>query len=607
MKLKAVILAAGEGSRLMPFSDKENPKVLIPFLGKPLVFYHIDECLENGISEIVLVCNPWNLIKIKKLVGISYPKIRFDFVVQKELLGPAQAVIAAYSKVKDSDFFILKYADSLNRKSLLPILLALLKKKVCDGAVFFSKVEEYQRFGMAKFFGDKVVQIIEKPQKNPPSAYAWRGVSILSPKKFKQGWDLSQKHKDKKEVAPPEYVLRAKGNLVYRILDFENFDLGYPWDILTFNRLILEKFGGVMLAKRIGKNARISKKSFVSADTILEDNVWVGDYVSLDGAYVSKNTSIQDSYVMEGTKIGQDCIIKKSVIGKKVLIGNGFKTRIKSRARINFFVKGEYKETEGESLGCFLGDGVNVASNLSAYPGRVVYPKRKVKKNIQHDILPIRALLIDADNTLYNSKEMAKVADLKVMEYLACNTAFKADQLYQIWQGEIVSKLRESKKPKERHRIYSYGKLIQKLSLKIRARKAFNIFLNELGENLNLMPHLKEVLEDLKDYKKVVVSEDSQDLILYKLKKLGLEKYCDAVVCADEVGTMKPDDRYYKIALEKVNVLPQQAVMIGDSFDKDLILAGKLGLRMIKFGESDGRADGNFRDWRKLFGILEEV
>ena len=607
MKIKAVILAAGEGSRLYPFSTRENPKILMRFCGKPLLLYHIAEFLEHKIENLVIVCNPQNRDLVQRIVADAYPKLKVAFVVQKELSGPSRAIYEARKELKEADFFVLKYADSFNPISPLPLLLKCLKENPKDGAILLFQVKDFKRFGIARFISGKLVEIVEKPRKNSPSHLAWRGMSILSCDKFLQGFRKEVIRRGAAEVAPPEYILRAKGELNYQVIDDEIFDLGYPWDILTFNRLLLDKFGGQVLSKKIGKNVQISSKSYIGPKTILEDGVKIGEYVSLEEAYVARDTKIRDSYVMPRARIGAACQIQKSVIGGEVNVGSHFKTKIKSKGKVKVFIKGDYKETSFSALGCFLGPRVKVQSKISSEAGRIVYPEREVNKNIVQDILPIRAIFFDADNTLYQSRDAACAADLAAITYLAGGTKYESKELYNVWRDEIVVSLKQSNSPAMRHRQYSYQRLIDKFKLRKSARRAFLIFREALVKKLKIAPHLKIVLEQLKDYKKIVVSEDNQDLIQFKLKKLGLEGYFGFVIAAETIGAVKPDKRYFEYALKRLKFWPCECVMIGDDWKKDLEAAYELGLRTIKWGNKDKRAHRSMRDFRTLLGILRII
>lgn len=607
MQLKALILAAGEGSRLQPFSRREYPKILFKFRGKPLIFYHIDELLHNKIDNIVVVCNPQNKKLVEEMIKKEYPNLKVYFTIQAKQLGPSQAVYSARQALRDTDFFLLIYSDSFSYFPEFKMLLNLFRQDPQDGTIFLIKVKDWRRFGIARFQGERIVEIIEKPQSNPPSNLAWRGACILKRENFFQGFTQRQSSQDKKEIAPPEYVLRAKGKLNYRLVSFLKLDLGYPWDILTFNRVMLDQFGGKILTKKVGKGVKISPKSYIDPKTVLEDGVKIGDYVSLEEAYVGRNAILEDSYVMEGVKIGEGSQIQKSVIGRDVEIGPHFVTKTRSQEKIKIFVKGEYKEMPLKRIGCFLGPKVKVASNLFSRAGKVVYSGKEVNKNIVQDILPPRAIFFDADNTLYPTHKTAPRADKKAMAYLAAGSPYSPQELYDFWLQKIVAEVKESKNPKERSRQYSYKKLIQKYHLAKDARKAFSIFRKELVKYLKPYPYLEPTLKKLKHYLKVVISEDNQDLIRFKLESLGLKKYFDLVVAAEEVGIMKPSPRYFQYTLKKLNLFPQEVVVIGDDWEKDLAEAYKLGMRTIIFGKEDQRAHRSIRSFAQLPQILEII
>lgn len=607
MLIKAVILAAGEGSRLYPFSTKQNPKVALPFLGRPLFFYHIDEFLKCGIRDFIFVCNEKNREKIQAMCEKNYPRLSASFATQKKLLGPAQAVFTARAKLAAADFFILKYADSLIQDSALPFILDFFKKDPRDGAILLFPISDFKRFGIARFREKRLAEIVEKPQKNPPSNLAWRGLSILSAKSFLQGFCKETLIPGATEVPTPEYVLRAGGVLNYKIVNFKNFDLGYPWDILTYNRVLIDQFGGKILTQKIGKNAQISPKSYIDAKTVLEDNAQIGDYVSLENTHIGANTVISESYIMPGAKIGRNCKIIKSVIGQGVKIGDNFKTKTQAKGKIKVWSKGERKETPFSALGCFLGSKVIVKNKITAEPGKIVCPGKEVNKNIVHDILPVRAIFFDADNTLYPTREAAAKADQKAMAYLAKGSVYSAPRLCHFWLEKIVAKVKQSKSPRERSRLYSYQELVKRYGLSQDPRKAYLIFRQTLVKILKPYPYVLPMLKELKNYLKIVVSEDNQDLIQYKLQKLGLARYFDSVVAAEDIGTMKPSAKYFTSALEKFKLQSAECAMIGDAWEKDLEPAAILGMRTIKLGEEDRRANRSIKDFRMLGKTLRKI
>ena len=66
-----------------------------------------------------------------------------------------------------------------------------------------------------------------------------------------------------------------------------------------------------------------------------------------------------------------------------------------------------------------------------------------------------------------------------------------------------------------------------------------------------------------------------------RLEKLGLLKHIDLVIASAEEGVAKPDLRIFQIALDRANCKPEEAVMVGDRIDNDIIPANKIGMTTV--------------------------
>jgi putative hydrolase of the HAD superfamily len=73
-----------------------------------------------------------------------------------------------------------------------------------------------------------------------------------------------------------------------------------------------------------------------------------------------------------------------------------------------------------------------------------------------------------------------------------------------------------------------------------------------------------------------------------KLRVCGLSQYVDALVASEDVGVSKPDPEIFRIALERLGVPADDAVMVGDSFPNDIEGARAAGIRAVWFNR-DGR------------------
>lgn len=74
-----------------------------------------------------------------------------------------------------------------------------------------------------------------------------------------------------------------------------------------------------------------------------------------------------------------------------------------------------------------------------------------------------------------------------------------------------------------------------------------------------------------------------------RLENWGLMKYIQLVIASAEEGVAKPDKRIFEIALERSMCSPNEAVMIGDRIDNDIIPAKKMGMATIWVKQGYGK------------------
>ncbi len=66
-----------------------------------------------------------------------------------------------------------------------------------------------------------------------------------------------------------------------------------------------------------------------------------------------------------------------------------------------------------------------------------------------------------------------------------------------------------------------------------------------------------------------------------RMEERGIAKYFDTVVLSAEEGVAKPDPEIYRRALERAGCRPEEAVMIGDRLDNDILPAAKIGMKTV--------------------------
>ena len=94
-------------------------------------------------------------------------------------------------------------------------------------------------------------------------------------------------------------------------------------------------------------------------------------------------------------------------------------------------------------------------------------------------------------------------------------------------------------------------------------------------------PEAEECLRELSKRYKIGIIANQNPGSRERLEKIGLLKYIDLVVASAEEGVAKPDLRIFRIALERAACKPEEAVMVGDRIDNDIIPAKKLGMKTV--------------------------
>ena len=119
--MKALILAAGFGSRLAPITDN-LPKSLVPVNGTPILFKQIDNLLKNGINDITIVSG-YKADILEKAVHNKYPEIR---IVESVDYATTNNMYSAYLGIQSvgTDGFLMMNADVFFDCSVIAGLLA---------------------------------------------------------------------------------------------------------------------------------------------------------------------------------------------------------------------------------------------------------------------------------------------------------------------------------------------------------------------------------------------------------------------------------------------------------------------------------------------------
>jgi len=177
--MKAMVLAAGLGTRLRPLTD-EKPKCLIPLAGRPLIDWTLRWLRKAGIGECMINLH-YLPDKVRDLVGDgSQYGLRVYYSHEPELLGTAGAV-KKVSDFFDSPFYVV-YSDNFSQWDLRKLRLAY-EIRGSKAVVAVHWREDVTQSGMVEMDGDdKILRFVEKPKpENVTSHFVNAGFYYLDP------------------------------------------------------------------------------------------------------------------------------------------------------------------------------------------------------------------------------------------------------------------------------------------------------------------------------------------------------------------------------------------------------------------------------------------
>jgi glucose-1-phosphate thymidylyltransferase len=175
--VKGVILAGGSGTRLHPLTRITN-KHLLPLYDRPMVTYAVEGLVQAGITELMLVTGGTHAGEFFRLLGNGreHGLDLLTYGYQEEAGGIADALGLAEHFV-DGDKVCVMLADNIFERSLQPIV-ENFELQEAGGRIVLSRVaedEHLRHLGVAVMDGDRVTEIVEKPER-PPSKFAVTGV-----------------------------------------------------------------------------------------------------------------------------------------------------------------------------------------------------------------------------------------------------------------------------------------------------------------------------------------------------------------------------------------------------------------------------------------------
>ncbi len=311
--VKAVVLAAGKGTRMQPITEIV-PKPLLPIAGKPILEWTVNLLKSNlDIQEIIMVVG-YKADSIKKYFGNGNKfDVRIKYIEQDLEKNPGLAAAVKLTESEITDDFVLILGDNFYYGSFKEIL-EFHSQTAAGATLHVEHSKEPQRYGVVITDENEqtiVKQLIEKPQ-NPPSNLVSTGFYVLKPEIFSAIENIKPSKRGEYEITDAindlgkHYPIRAK------LIDSWRKDIGFPKDLLDTNNWVLKNLENGMQSMVGHNNTQYLPPLTIGENCEIHNSI-IGPYVSIGDNTLLQDCNIRNSIVLSNTKLtnfdAEGCIL----------------------------------------------------------------------------------------------------------------------------------------------------------------------------------------------------------------------------------------------------------------------------------------------------------
>ena len=175
--MRAILLAAGLGTRLRPITDT-IPKCLVPINGKPLIDYWLEQLTKAGIEKF-LINTHYLHEQVESYIEQSKFAGMVDLVYEKELLLTGGTVIANKDFISDEPFMLV-HADNLSICDYKDFINAHKNRPANTEITMMTfTTDDPKSCGVVKTDNSGIIQEFHEKVQNPPSTIANGAVYIV--------------------------------------------------------------------------------------------------------------------------------------------------------------------------------------------------------------------------------------------------------------------------------------------------------------------------------------------------------------------------------------------------------------------------------------------
>lgn len=372
----AVILAAGEGRRLKPLTNR-RPKPMVPVVNKPVLEHVIEAVTAAGIEKIVLVVG-YGRDRIQTYFGDGDEwGVSIEYAVQAKQLGTAHAVQQAASHV-DGPFLVLN-GDRIIEPSVVSTVRDGLAETASDGRssgrgtgtspaaiMAVTRSADPSAYGVVTVEGDRVVDIVEKPRESH-SEIINAGVYGFRPTVFDAIERTESAPDGERRLTETITELTKRGEVRAVRYGGRWLDISHLWDLLSVTGEMLDSEGGETAGK-IKSGAQVSDAADVDETAVVGANAIVGRGTTIaENVRIGPNATVERSVVFPDATIQAGAVVRDGIVGANATVGAN--TTVPG-GEATVIIDGEVHEDV--ALGAVIGDNTDVGGATTLLPGTVL-------------------------------------------------------------------------------------------------------------------------------------------------------------------------------------------------------------------------------------------
>jgi HAD superfamily hydrolase (TIGR01509 family) len=206
--------------------------------------------------------------------------------------------------------------------------------------------------------------------------------------------------------------------------------------------------------------------------------------------------------------------------------------------------------------------------------------------------MAVNTVLFDLDDTLYDHRYARRAALQMIRKIEPALGHYSLASLDRSWERLLtdihVSLVLTGKISIDESRWMRMTKLLEEYRIDLprqRVRELIDLRTEAYHRHRRAVPGAGALLRTL-HASGITIAVVTNNLLSEQEKKLefmGLDALVDHLVCSEQVGVNKPAARIFRVALKRAGAHPRTSVMVGDSWESDIVGATRLGIRSIWF------------------------